>query len=49
MLVNLCIYLELLKPIMQTSKKKKNNTVSAAIGLGKVKGKLRKLKKQGGK
>ena len=27
--------------------KEKTNTVSAAIGLGKVKGKLRKLKKQG--
>ena len=47
MLLNLCFYLELLKPIMQLSlhfQKEKIDTVSAAIALGKVKGKLLKLK-----
>ena len=43
MLVNLCFYLELLKPIASLSKEK-IDTVSAAIALGKVKGKLLKLK-----
>ena len=41
--VNLCFYLELLKPIASLSKEK-IDTVSAAIALGKVKGKLLKLK-----
>ena len=47
MLVNLCFYVGFLKPIMQLSltfKKKKINTVSATITLGKVKQKLLKLK-----
>ena len=47
MLVNLSFHLELLKPIMQLSlhfQKEKIDTVSAAIALGKVKGKLLKLK-----
>ena len=47
MLVNLCLYLELLKPFMQLSlnfQKEKIDTVSTAIALGKVKGKLLKLK-----
>ena len=47
MLVNLCFYLELLKPITQLSlnfQKEKIDTVSAAITLGKVKGKLLKSK-----
>ena len=47
MLLNLCFYLELLKPIMQLSlhfQKEKIDTVSAAIALGKVKEKLLKLK-----
>lgn len=46
-LVNLCFYVGFLKPIMQLSltfKKKKINTVSATITLGKVKQKLLKLK-----
>ena len=41
--VNLCFYLELLKPIASLSKEK-IDTVSAAIALEKVKGKLLKLK-----
>ena len=47
MLVNLCFYLQLLKPIMQLLlcfQKEKIDTVSAATALGKVKGKLLKLK-----
>ena len=47
MLVNLCFYLELLKPITQLSlnfQKEKIDTVSAVITLGKVKGKLLKSK-----
>ena len=47
MLVNLSFYLELLKPIMQLLlhfQKEKIDTVSATIALGKVKGKLLKLK-----
>ena len=47
MLVNLCFPLQLLKPIIQLSlhfQKEKIDTVSAAIALGKVKGKLLKLK-----
>ena len=47
MLVNLRFYLELLKPIMQLSlnfQKENINPVSANIALGKVKGKLLKLK-----
>ena len=47
MLVNLCFYLELLKLIMQLSldfQKEKIDAVSAAIALGKVKGKILKLK-----
>ena len=43
MSVKFCFYLELLKPIMQLSlyfQKEKIDTVSAAIALGKVKGKL---------
>ena len=47
MLVNLCFYLELLKPIMQlllNFQKEKIDTVSATIAFGKVKGKLFKLK-----
>ena len=46
-LVNLCFFLELLKPIMQlllNFQKEKINTVSAANALGKVKIKLLKLK-----
>ena len=47
MLVNLCFYLELSKPIMQLSlnfEKDKIDIVSVTIALGKVKGKLLKLK-----
>ena len=47
MLLNLCFYLELLEPIMQLSlqfQKENIDTVSAAIAVGKVKGKLLKLK-----
>ena len=47
MLVNLCFYLQLLKPIMELLlcfQKEKIGTVSAATALGKVKGKLLKLK-----
>ena len=47
MLVNLHFYLELLKPIMQLSlnfQKEKINPVSTNIALGKIKGKLLKLK-----
>ena len=47
MLVILCFYLKRLEPIMQLSlqfQKEEINTVSAAIALGKVKGKLLKLK-----
>ena len=49
MLVDICFYLELLKPTMQlslNSQKENNYTGSAAIALGKVKGKLSRLKKQ---
>ena len=46
MLVKLCFYLKLLKPIMQLSLnfQKQKLIVSAATALGKVKGKLHKLK-----
>ena len=46
-MVKLCLYLELLKPIIQLSlnfEKKKIKPVSATIAFGKVKGNLLKLK-----
>ena len=49
MLVNLCFYLEFLKPILQLSpnfQKVKIDTVSTGTALAKFKGKLLKLKNE---